>query len=216
MRRVSSLASCAPSIAKGIGSERARILPSRTCTSISPVAIFGLTLSGSRRTTSPSTSTTYSRRAGCRGLRHLRRALGVDDGLDDAAPVANVQEDHAAVIATAVDPPLDLRLFADLVGRQGSCPGSLHLLIRCAVLLAGPAFRASRRPVREAPDPRTTTALRGRRSSLRRPRQTRPAESAPGYAPKSPSRGPLPSSLRPRQTARSTGTRGGPPASVEP
>ena len=88
---------------------------------------------------------------GVQGLGHLRRALGVDDGLDDAAPVANVQEDHAAVIATAVDPPLDLRLFADLVGRQGSCPGSLHLLIRCAVLLAGPAFRASRRPVREAP-----------------------------------------------------------------
>ena len=146
---------------------------------------------------------------GVQGLGRLQRALRVDDRLDDAAPVADVEEDHAAVIAAAVDPPLDLRLLADLVGGQGSCFGSLHFLIRCAVLLAGPAFRANRRRGREAPDPRTTTALRGRRSSLRPPPRSRPARSSSGCRPGSPSAPLLRPSPRPLRSARPTGIRAG-------
>ena len=61
----------------------------------------------------------------------VRRAFRMHDGLDDAAPIAHVEEDHAAVIAPAVDPSLDPRPLADPLRGQRSCLRSVHVPVPC-------------------------------------------------------------------------------------
>ena len=82
---------------------------SLTASSISPVGRFGLTLPSSRRTTSPAARTTCSERSAL-GLRErLAAGVRVEDELDDARAVAQVDEDQAAVVAAAVHPAGDTR-----------------------------------------------------------------------------------------------------------
>ncbi|MYF96750.1 MAG: hypothetical protein F4210_14825, partial [Holophagales bacterium] len=74
---------------------------------------------------------------GLESLSRLRRGFRMNDRLNDAASIAHVEEDDAAVIAPAMDPSLDLCLPADLFGGQGSCLRSLHVRVRPVCL---PAF----------------------------------------------------------------------------
>ena len=48
----------------------------------------------------------------------LRRLLRVHDDLDDAAAVAEVEEDQAAVVAAAVDPPGERHPPSDVLPAQ--------------------------------------------------------------------------------------------------
>ena len=84
-----------------------------------------------------------------RGLEsrgRIRRGFRVYHRLHDAASIAHVEENDAAVIAPAVDPSLDPRLLADPLRGQRSCTSSVHVLLPCEPL-----------PARTA-DPRTTQA----------------------------------------------------------
>jgi hypothetical protein len=53
-----------------------------------------------------------------RGVGGVRRAVGVDDELDDAGVVAEVDEDEAAVVAPARGPAGDLQTPADVLDAQ--------------------------------------------------------------------------------------------------
>ena len=79
-----------------------------TASSISPVASFGLTFTASRSTTVPQRADHVLGAQRVRGWRvPSRRALGVEDELDDPGAVAQVDEDQAAVVTAAMDPAGD-------------------------------------------------------------------------------------------------------------
>jgi hypothetical protein len=86
-------------------------------TSISPVAMLGLTVPAERCVTVPSTAITYSgaplRRAGEPPGR-----LFVEDRLGEAFAVAQVDENHGAVIAPPVDPSHQHDRLARVGGAQ--------------------------------------------------------------------------------------------------
>ena len=70
--------------------------------SIAPVGRFGLVASGPRATTSPSIVTTDSARR-CSSTRE-RLAVGAADDLGQAIMIAQVDEQHPAMVALAVHP----------------------------------------------------------------------------------------------------------------
>ena len=76
--------------------------PRRATTSISPVGSFGLVASGPRATTSPVIVTTNSARR-CSSIAQ-RLAARAGDDLGEPVMVAQIDEQHAAMIALAVDP----------------------------------------------------------------------------------------------------------------
>ena len=88
----------------GSGVERERISSSVACSSISPVAIAGFTVSGARRTTSPARPDDELVAERVRDLGRLGGVLGVDDDLEQALLVAEVDEDEPAVVAAAWRP----------------------------------------------------------------------------------------------------------------
>ena len=102
MRSVSSTPSS--SSWKGSGVERETISSSSAWSSIAPVAIASLTVSGARRTTVPATAITNSLRRSWAVSAAAGALLGVDDDLDDALLVAEVDEDEPAVVAAGRDP----------------------------------------------------------------------------------------------------------------
>ena len=81
-------------------------------TSTSPVGRLGLTVSGVRATTSPSTRTTHS------GFSVSATAkagdLRIGDGLGEAVMIAEVDEEQAAMIAHAVHPARKTDGLADV------------------------------------------------------------------------------------------------------
>ena len=103
-RRIISSTWPSSSIANGGVSDSARCSASVTDSSISPVLRFGLTLPSSRRTISPAALTHVLGPQPLRQRVRLGRRLRMEDELDDAGAVAQVDEDQAAVVAAAVDP----------------------------------------------------------------------------------------------------------------
>ncbi len=91
---MSSLTSVLPSTGNGSGSASDRTSTSSATTSIAPVGSSGFSFPAGRGRTSPVTRTQNSARRLVRGL-----LLAAPDDLDDAARVAQVDEDHAAVVA---------------------------------------------------------------------------------------------------------------------
>ena len=57
-----------------------------------------------------------------RRLGRGRRGVGVDHDLDDAALVAQVDEDEPAEVAAPRDPARERDLAADVVGARASLP----------------------------------------------------------------------------------------------
>ena len=102
-------------------------------------ARFGLTLPASRATSSPPRGQ-HVLGAQALGQRRSRRAR-VEDELDDARAVAQVDEDQAAVVAAAVDPAGDADLAADVARRAGRRPRRRGSRWRAASRITGAAPR---------------------------------------------------------------------------
>ena len=102
----------------GSGVERERISSSVACSSISPVGIAGLTVSGARSTTAAARADHELVAQLVRDVRGRGRGLRVDHDLDDAALVAQVDEDEPAEVAAPRDPAGERDLAADVVGTQ--------------------------------------------------------------------------------------------------
>ena len=117
-----------------------------TLSSTSPVGSSGLTVSAERRTTVAGGAQHVLGAQLVGELEGLAGAVGVEDELDDAGAVAQVDEDQAAVVAAAVDPAGDPRLGVDPVAEHLAAPGVAVGVGRAA---AGaslmPLLRSSRR-----------------------------------------------------------------------
>ena len=90
-------------------------------------------------------------------LECLAGGVGVEDELDDAGAVAQVDEDQAAVVAAAMDPAGDPRLGVDPVAEHLAAPG-----VAVAVGAAGSerlAHRASPPVISSTRSPVSTGAL---------------------------------------------------------
>ena len=77
-----------------------------------------MTVSGERATTSPRAASTYSGRTCSASACASATRDGSNDELDDAAAVAQVDEDEVAVVAAARDPAGEADLAADVGGAQ--------------------------------------------------------------------------------------------------
>ena len=85
-----------------------------------------MTFAAARRTTVPATRHDVLGAQLVRPRVRLGRGLGVEDELQQAGAVAQVDEDQAAVVAAAVHPAG----HADLVARRGLRVGSPHQVSR--------------------------------------------------------------------------------------
>ena len=122
--RSRSVSSTAPSSSTGNGgvADSASSSTLATSSSISPVARFGLTLPGSRRTTSPEAEITCSGRSRSAAAWASGRGLRMEGQLHEPGPVAQVDEDQPAVVAAAVDPARDAHGVADAGGVERAAP----------------------------------------------------------------------------------------------
>ena len=75
---------------------------------------FGLTVPSGRGATLPVTATTNSLRSDRALVDVLRPAFGREDDLRLAVAVAQVDEQHAAVVAVGVDPTAEGDFLADV------------------------------------------------------------------------------------------------------
>ena len=109
---MSSGYSCSPNT--GIGNSAAAPSTSISVaqTSITPVGSSVFSVPAGRFRTLPSTRTTHSRAQRLGGLEG--RAIRVGDALGDAVVVAQVDEQHAAMVADAVNPAGQAHGLADL------------------------------------------------------------------------------------------------------
>jgi hypothetical protein len=89
------------------------VLPS---TSISPVAMAGLIVASLRARTRPVTLSTYSLRT--RSAVEMLSVSGSKDHLHDPLAIAQVEKDHAAVIAAAVHPAAERDRLLDVALRS--------------------------------------------------------------------------------------------------
>ena len=99
----------------GSGSERETISSSSTCSSTSPVGRFGLTASGARADNLAHGAEHELVADLVRDLRRLGRPLGVDHELREAALVAQVDEDEAAVVAPLRRPARQGKALPDVL-----------------------------------------------------------------------------------------------------
>ena len=115
-----SVSSTGPSSSTGNGgvADSASSSTAATAISISPVARFGLTLPGSRRTTSPDAEITCSGRSRSAAACASAADSGWNDELHQPGAVAQVDEDQPAVVAAAVDPAGDADGLADARGAE--------------------------------------------------------------------------------------------------
>ena len=96
--------------------------PRATESSTSPVARRGLIVPRSRRDQLAGRAEDVLGPQPLGERERLRRRLGVEDELQDAAAVAQVDEDQAAVVAAAVHPARDAHLVADARARRARRP----------------------------------------------------------------------------------------------
>ena len=113
---------------KGGVSAGLRILSSSTRTSISPVGSLGLAMPSGRGSTRPRTPITYSLRRAWALACTSGFDLRVEHHLGDAFPVAQIDENDAAVVPAAQDPAHQHHLFAHRFSVQGvAVMGSSHV-----------------------------------------------------------------------------------------
>ena len=97
--------------------------PRRPTARSRPWRSFGFSLPSSRRTISPCALRACSGRSCWASAWASRRVLGVEDELEDARAVAQVDEDQAAVVAAAVDPARHADALAGARGVELARPG---------------------------------------------------------------------------------------------
>ena len=97
---------------KGSGSERLSTSSARATSSTAPDSRCGLTVPAGRARTVPLTRTTNSLRSRSASV-NTGREFGVEHHLQQALAVAQVDENHPAVVAAAMDPAGDADLLAE-------------------------------------------------------------------------------------------------------
>ncbi len=131
MSRVSSATSARESIANGSGSAFESTTARSARTSTSPVAIFGFTASGLARDhravdlDHPLGAHRVERR------ERRRRLVRLGHDLRHAAAVAQIEEEHAAVVAPPLHPGLQQDLRSDIRTGQRPRSSALHDFTSC-------------------------------------------------------------------------------------
>ena len=109
---------------KGVLRARLSSLASPATTSISPVARLGFKVSAGRRVDAAAHRDDELAAQLARQLEGGLPVLRIEDYLDDAAAVAQVDEDEAAVIAARVHPAHDGDVSAGVGGAQVTAVGA--------------------------------------------------------------------------------------------
>ena len=97
---------------------RFRIVSFSTRTSISPVASFGFAAPSGRWATLPVTCSTHSQRIGFREFQIFRAAFRRNHDLGFAVAIAQIDKQHALMIAVRIDPTAKRDRLTDVAGAE--------------------------------------------------------------------------------------------------
>ena len=179
--------------------------------STSPVARFGFTASASLRVTSPRTSSTHSARAACTFSCAAGCGVGLEHDLRDAGAVAEVDEDHAAVVAPLAHPAAEHDLASDVRRAHGSTEVRSAQITQWIESRQGRLRSARRFGARSLPRPR------GPVKGPRRPDLSTPIATARSPSTRDRARAPWPGTWPcPRGRADARGSRRGAGRSTPP
>ena len=211
LSRASSLTVACSSTSKGSTLQALRTSTSSAASSISPVGIFGFSVPSGRRPILPRTDDDPFGAELARG-QERRGVLRVDDDLEKAGAVAQVEEVHAAVVAAGVNPAGHAHFAADggrVRGfRRHGCAAGCSMRVRYSARFAERVRELARVRARRSGRPRSTR--RGRRGAGTRARASaarawcRRARPAPAGCSAAGARAPPPCSGSPERRDRSS------------